>query len=253
MEATKIVAQSDNEVTPKKLYSFVFELVTERQVWEDTVYRQSNDMLYSILAKILGKYEEMTQKDAEKGQLVRDELDLYIKMNAIQFAKSTHTLIKLVRCVFGDLDKRRISTYTIVLRSAYAKEVKSADLATYIQKHGGIQEIKMAKGKSLTTKSKAEIMEKSLNSSMLGEVHNLEITKSLPENKPGQQVVFVATQQASGAFTLHFVTNSASAVNQALAACYAVKKAEILKKAKELDIASNDAVITDSINQAASK
>jgi hypothetical protein len=108
-------------------------------------------------------------------------------------------------------------------------------------------------GISLTTKSKAEIMEKSLNSSMLGEVHNLEISKSLPENKPGQQGVFVATQQASGAFTLHLVTNSASAVNQALAACYAVKKAEILKKAKELDIASNDAVITDSINQAASK
>ena len=253
MEALQEVVQSDNVVTHKKLYSFVFDLVSERQVWEDTVYRQSNDMLYGILAKILGKYGEMTQKDAEKGQLVRDELDLYIKMNGLKFGKSTHTLIKLVRCVFGDVDKRRISTYTIVLRSAYAKEIKSADLAAYIQEYGGIQEIKMAKGKSLTTKSKAEIMEKSLNSSMLGEIHNLEITKSLPENKPGQQVVFVATQQASGAFTLHLVTNSASAVNQALAACYAVKKAEILKKAKELDIASNDAVITDSINQAASK
>ena len=91
MEATKKVAQSDNLVTPKKLYSFVFDLVTERQVWEDTVYRQSNDMLYSILAKILSKYEEMTQKDAEKGQLVRDELDLYIKMNDLKFTKSTHT------------------------------------------------------------------------------------------------------------------------------------------------------------------
>ena len=61
MEAIQEVVQSDNVVTHKKLYSFVFDLVSERQVWEDTVYRQSNDMLYGILAKILGKYGEMTQ------------------------------------------------------------------------------------------------------------------------------------------------------------------------------------------------
>jgi hypothetical protein len=71
--------------------------------------------------------------------------------------KKSHTLHKIVKCVFG-ADRRRVSAYSIVLRTANVNKIKSADIADFIRNNGGVEEIRLAKnGNALSAKQKAEV------------------------------------------------------------------------------------------------
>ena len=245
------VVQNDNTATTTKSYSFVEQLVIERQVWQDTLMRSSNDNLYEILGKCYGKYEEMCGTDTAAAKVLRSELADYINLNAIRVTKASHTLAKIIRCVFGDTDRRRVSTYSIVLRTALSAKTKACDIPAFIKEHGGVQEIKLAKGNGLSTKAKAEIAQKSIDSMNLGEIHNEALATALDASKVGQQVVFVATQQASGKFIIHAATASATAFKIALACHYSANKVGIIAAAAEKKIASNDESLAAAINKAA--
>ena len=247
----QVVSDDKMAIQPKPLYSFIEDLIVQRQAWQDGPYLTSNNILYSIKAKILAVYEDMTGPDAEKAKKLKRELDDYIKLHNLTFTKTTHTLTKLVRIVFGDTDKRRISTYSIVLRSAFNNGIKSDKLVEHIISKGGLQEIKLdGKGKSLTTKDKALVVEKTLDREILGVIHNEALAKKLDSGNIGQKVVFVATMKPSGAFEINLATNSTTAVNFALAACY--NKKELAETAKQTEVASNDACLKQAIDKAAS-
>ena len=64
-------------------------------------------------------------------------------------------------------------------------------------------------------------------------MHSEAIFKELDAAAAGQRVVFVATQKANGNFTINLVTSSTTAVNHAIAACFASKQALLVKKAAE--------------------
>ena len=68
---------------------------------------------------------------------------------------SSHTLSKIVKCVFG-ADRRRVSAYSIVLRTALAKNIDAAGLPDFIRENGGVEEVRLAKSpNSMTAKQKA--------------------------------------------------------------------------------------------------
>ena len=58
------------------------QLVIERQVWENTVYRTSNDMLYGLLQKCYALYKRMEGMGAEAVTL-RENLTSYINLKGI--------------------------------------------------------------------------------------------------------------------------------------------------------------------------
>lgn len=227
--------------------SFIELLIVEQEVWADTAFKSSNDMLYALLAKCYAKYEDMCA-DNDTGKKLRTELNDYIKMHNIGVNKNSHTLIKIVKCVFGT-NKRRVSAYSIVLRTALVNKVKSTDLADFIRNNGGVEEVRLAKnGNALTAKQKAEVAKTAITHAALAEFKSEEIAKQLDAANIGEQIVFVATQQADGKFVVNAVSNNTTAVNAALAAYYSANKADINTKKTEQETASKDEQLTNIVN-----
>ena len=229
--------------------NFVTALCNARKQWQQNAYTKSNNELYTLLADCYANYLAMCVDNA-KAKDLREQLDAYIKTNKLVFRKGTHNLVKIVKCVFGDTDKRRISTYGIVLRTALAKGLKAKEVAAFIKDNGGVQEIKLARNGALTTKAKAEAVQTFLAKKVMAEVTSTKIAETLDASKVGQQVIFVATQKANGKFVINAVTNSIGAVNTALAACYSNNKAKLSNKKVEQKAAANDAAINNAVNKA---
>jgi hypothetical protein len=231
-------------------FNFVSSLAYARKEWQQNAYTKSNNELYKLLAECYANYLAMCADNAKAKEL-REQLDAYITTNKLVFRKGTHNLVKIVKCVFGDTDKRRISTYGIVLRTALAQGLKAKEVAAFIKDSGGVQEIKLARSNALTTKAKAEAVQTFLAKKVLAEVTSTKIAETLDASKVGQKVVFVATQKANGKFVINAVTESTGAVNTALAACYSNNKAKLSNKKAEQKAAANDAAINNAVNKAA--
>jgi len=227
--------------------SFIEQLIIQQQVWADGVFKTSNDLLYSLLAKCYEKYEQMCA-DNEVGKKLRTDLNDYIVLHNIGVNKKSHTLIKIVKCVFG-ANKRRVSAYSIVLRAALDKGVKSSELVEFINTNGGVEEIRLAKnGNALTVTQKAEKAKVAVKAEVLAEFESESIAKQLDAANIGEQIVFVASQLANGKFIVNAVSNSTTAVNAVLAAYYSANKTEISNKQAEELTASNDESLTDIVN-----
>ena len=61
--AASVQAQAKSPM--KTGYASIEQLVIEREVWEQTVYRTSNDMLYGLLQKCYGLYTRMEGMSAD--------------------------------------------------------------------------------------------------------------------------------------------------------------------------------------------
>jgi hypothetical protein len=189
--------------------------------------------------------------DNDRAKQLRKDLNDYIESNKLTFKKSTHTLVRIVRCVFGEADKRRISTYGIVLRSAFSQQIESTKLVDYIKQFGGVQEIKLAKTNTLSVKAKAQVAVSSLDTQVIAEIENKDVATKLDASKIGQRVIFIAKQLANGKFVINGAVNSEGAVNTAMAAYYSANKENITKVIAERKLASNDASLTQAISVAA--
>jgi hypothetical protein len=132
--------------------NFVTTLVAAREQWQQNAYTKSNEELYALLAKCYESFKQMCE-DTDEAEVMRKQFDAYVESKGIVFKKSTHKLVKIVKCIFGDTDKRRISTYGIVLRTALANDLAADKVADFIKQSGGVQEIKLARNNALTTNS----------------------------------------------------------------------------------------------------
>jgi len=106
-------------------YAFMDQLVLERQTWEGNALRTSNEQLYVLLQKCYQFYKLMGETTTQAAAL-RTGLNDYINLKGFTFAKTTHTLAKIVKCVFG-AERRRVSAYSIALRMALDKGVAVLD------------------------------------------------------------------------------------------------------------------------------
>lgn len=230
--------------------SFIEQLVIQQEVWADGAFKNSNDLLYELLAQCLASYEAMCAT-TEEGSKLRGQLNSYIDLKGIALNKKSHTLIKIVKCVFG-VNKRRVSAYSLVLRTALQKDIKSRDLANFIRENGGVEEIRLAKnGTVLTVTQKAMVATSAVKLTELAKFESEAIAKQLDAANIGQQIVFVATQLADGKFIVNAVTNSTTAVNATLAAYYTANKKQIVQKVEEDKVVTNDEYLSDAIANAA--
>jgi hypothetical protein len=186
----------------------------------------------------------------DNAKTLRTQLDDYMTLHNVAVNKKSHTLHKIVKCVFG-ADRRRVSAYSIVLRTANVNKIKSAAIMDFIKNNGGVEEIRLAKnGNTLSSKQKAEVAKTTVASALLAEISSEAIAKQVDAACIGQQVVFVATQQANGKFAINAVINSTTAVNAALSAYYSANKDGIKKQVAERSVAINDAQLNGAITNA---
>lgn len=226
------------------------QLVIERQVWETTVYRTSNDMLYGLLQKCYALYKGMEGMTAD-AVVLRDGLTTYVNLNGIKCVKSSHTIVKIVKCVFGD-DRRRASAYGIVLRAALAEKIAIADIPSYIRNKGGVEEIRLAKSpNAMTVNQKATAAKTAVNADSMGVFASTALGEKFDAGKTGSAVVLIGTWQPDGSVIMRTVVQSETAVNAALASYYSSNKDAVQKQAQQQETANDQQIKQDAVTAAA--
>lgn len=225
------------------------QLVIERQVWETTVYRTSNDMLYGLLQKCYALYKRMEGMGAEAVTL-RENLTSYINLKGIKCVKSSHTIVKIIKCVFGD-DRRRASAYGIVLRAALAEKVLVEDIPTYIRTKGGVEEIRLAKSpNAMTAKEKASVAATAVKADSMGVFASTALGEKFDAGKTDATVVLIGTWQADGSVIVRSVVQSDTAVNAALATYYSSNKDAVKQQAEQQQAANDEQIKQDAVSAA---
>lgn len=244
-EVAQSVVQHDTTVQAaaqvKAAFASIEQLVIEREVWESTVYRTSNDMLYGLLQKCYALYKRMEGMSAEAVTL-RENLTSYINIKGIKCVKSSHTIVKIVKCVFGD-DRRRASAYGIVLRAALSKQIAVEAVPDFIRSQGGVEEIRLAKSpNAMSPKQKAAVAADAVKADNMGVFASKGLGEVFDAGKTDAAVVLIGTWQADGSVIVRSVVQSDTAVNAALASYYSSNKDAVQKQAQQQE-AANDALI----------
>jgi len=211
----------------------------QRIKWEDGVYRKSNAALYEVLAECLQFAGDLTTEAAKERTKA---LEAFYTARNYKLRKDTPLVSRVLRAVFGDADRRRISTYSIVLREAKNSNVAYKALANWIEVNGGIQEIKLERSPTfVSAKQKSVIAQQSFDSlTTLAEVKTEALSLLAYAYFVGEDCVLLAQQQADGSFAIRAVLRSGVAVNAAFTALYAQKKTSTEEDSKERT-AANDA------------
>lgn len=248
--AASVQAQAKSPM--KTGYASIEQLVIEREVWEQTVYRTSNDMLYGLLQKCYGLYKSMEGMSAD-AIVLRSGLTDYINLKNIKCTSTSHTVVKIVKCVFGD-DRRRASAYGIVLRAALAEKKTVADIPTFIRDNGGVEEIRLAKApNALTSKQKASVSVSALQNGSMGVFSSAELSQKLDAGNIGKPVVLIGFWQADGSVRVQAMVQSDTAVIAALSSFYGTAKASLTLVAQQQQAANDSQVAKDAVGAAAAE
>lgn len=224
-------------------------LVAERQAWQDNAYRASNDQLYALLQKCYATYKAMSM-DSEEAKALRSALTDYINLNGLKFNAGTHTIVKIVKCVFG-ADRRRVSAYGIVLRRALSDGVSVMDIPAYIRDKGGVEEIRLARApNAMTAKQKAAVAAEAVHAESMGVFASAALSAKLDAGNIGKAVVLVGTWQPDGSVVIRTVVQNDTAVNTALASYYSANKDAVRQQAQQQQAANDEQLRQEAINAA---
>lgn len=234
---------------PKSAATVISELIAEKEVWFTNAYKTSNDQLYALLAKCYGLYLQL-QESTEAAAKLRKDLAAFVKENYPTIPNSSHTLAKIVKCVFG-ADRRRVSAYSIVLRTALTQHKKVEEIAEFIREKGGVEEIRLAKSpNAMTVQEKATAGASTLANQNIVNVTAPAFKEALDAGNIGKPVVLLGTWNADGSITVHSFSNSEGAVNAALVAQFSQFKAAEKAKKVEVSAANDSQVAKDAVSQA---
>ncbi|CAA7614307.1 conserved hypothetical protein [Magnetospirillum sp. SS-4] len=113
-------------------------LIKQRVSWEATELAASNAKLYTILSACFDVYKQMVAN-----VFLVDQVDKLLEANSIKFISTLHPANKLMKLIFGDNDRRRVSSYATVMRAAHEDKGKAtADFTAWVKNKGGIEAIR---------------------------------------------------------------------------------------------------------------
>jgi hypothetical protein len=240
-----VVAQNDNATAVLDLHS----IISERKAWEAGAYRTSNMQLYAVLSKCQSFYNDLFK--VSKRDEPRKSFDDFAAANGIKFKDGTPLINKVVKCVFYDesldrnaqRDRRRISAYSLVLRRALSDNIIAADLPSWIEQCGGIEQIRLGKTTALTPKVKAQTAREAVetSSSYIAVVQSDKLSEQFDAEDFNCACVALIVPRKDGKVEIHHVVKADGAVNASLAAVFGtavdqVKQAEV-RQHKELQAA----------------
>ena len=203
------------------------DLVVQREVFETTTLARTNQALYHLFTECLSLYLDLTEGEDLKAKKMG--LQDFINLKGYVFRASAPLSQKVIRCVFGEKDRRRISTYHTVLRVAIAEKWALTEVATKITERGGVQEISVRKANSMSQKDKALTAQTALLNQSVATIDSQALKSNRNSEFNEQQAVAILTQNQDGTFTVHCVVHSTTAVNAALSAYFNSNKTDFQK------------------------
>ncbi len=244
--AVEVVAQSQSPIktqtkkAPAKAVTHASSIVLgelgqmeqTRISWESQELAASNKRLYAILKRTYSFYKTLKEdEDKNVREARRKELDQFIESRNYVFGTTTHDMTRVVKCVFG-VDRRRVSAYSIALREALRQNIAVDDLIAFIEKEGGVEQIRMGGTKPLSIADRANNVKDAVWNTDIGDIKfDLKLIDADTEWND-QQVVILATYLPTGVFKASAVVKNDSAVTAALSAYYSAQKTKEREKAK---------------------
>ena len=230
------VGNSNVVVNATKLLA---SMEAKRITWEQGAYRTSNLELYKVLADCLLFAGELTVAESKQRSTA---LEAFFTERGYKYKKDSHIIARVVRAVFGNIDRRRISTYVLVLRQAQKSKVEATQLAQWIEDGGGIQEIKLARSATfISPTGKASIAKADFeNLPVLAIAKSEQLSQLADAGYVGEDCVLIAEQLADGGFAIRALVRKDGAVNAAFTALYGDIKSQEIAAKKEVN-AANDA------------
>ena len=211
--------------TPAATRARVLELVAARKAWEIGTYVASNNELYAILGKCYAFYFDLRGND-KAAKAARAELDDVMCKTGYSFKQETHMLTKLVKFVFGAVDRRRVSTYGLVLRAALADEIKADGIPAFIISGGGVEQIRRRKsGTAISPKDKAALGKQTVEQNNLAVIDGTSLAAMAGDACEGDDMVAIVTLQADGSFVVREIITNKAVVNAAMVCAYSKSKA----------------------------
>jgi len=208
-------------------------LVTEREVWENGVFRTANEALYVLLSKCYEIDFSMSGKDAAS-KARRKGLEEVALQLGYRFQDGTALMNKVVRCVFGDVHRNRVSAYAAALREAKHQKIEVANIAQFIEMNGGIGGITRPRTETTITEAeKAEQALEIISDDVLAIADGKELGQSFEGEDLDRPCVLIATPQDDGSFAINAVVKSKAALTAALVSVYSTHHAEMKKVAAE--------------------
>jgi len=162
-------------------------LAIQREVWETTQLADSNGSLYQLIGDCKVLYSDLTS--GENARVMKQGFNDYIRLKGYVFKSSSPLTLKVIQCVFGAKDRRRLSTYHTVLRVAIAENWKVEEVSQRITERGGIQEISLQRKEGLKPKEKAEIARDVLMSQCIATLSSEALTASFNKESIDEHAV----------------------------------------------------------------
>ncbi len=206
-------------------YQTIKELIADQKDWFNGVHQTANEQLYLILQRCYDLYKSMAS-DAAAANKIDQALEQHFMLRNIE-CKADTKLSKIIYCVFGISDRRRVSSYALALRVADDEGITVEGLPAFLRNSGGVEEVRRSKSAEANTAvDKASIASDKLTESLLV-IDDRNLSALLKDKtKHGQKVVLVASQGANGALIINAVEDGDSVVKATLTALYQKNKKE---------------------------
>jgi len=209
----------------------ISELRLRRETWETTDYSRSNQTLYTLIADCLQLYLDLVTGDEIRAK--KQGLNDFMNLSGIDVKPDAPLTLKIIRCIFGSGDRRRISSYHTALRVAVAAKWKPEEVATRITALGGIQELSLQRKGALTAKARAESARAWALSQSIGSLSSETLKMKFDVSRVGELAAAVMSLNPDGTYDVHFTVHSSSAVTAALAAYFSSNKQAISRLQEE--------------------
>lgn len=208
--------------------------------WEQGSFRKSNEELYAVLQQCKAFCGDLLPSDAKQRSAA---LEKFYKERGWRYNKEIPIETRVLRAVFGMENRRRVSSYSLVLREAKKQRVGISSLATWIEDQGGIQEIRLSQSKTfISPAEKAQIMKDRFTSrnSFIGYAKSELLSHCADAEYMDDDCVLLSRQLPDGSFGIYTILRSSGVMNASYVAAYA-KAEEIEAQAKKEIKAANDA------------
>lgn len=221
-------------------------LEAERENWESTELAASHKRLYSLLTSCYQFYLDMkTSPSREEREDLKKGLETFILTRGYQTRlDATHDMNKVVKSVFGNIDRRRVSAYGLALRAALAAgpaddkgkptPITATELADWLSEKGGVEEVRLgSRNQGMTATQRAAVAKSALQSSALTTMKLDPRSFAFDTNDSDQMMVLVVTYRPTGELEVNAVVKSDAAVRAALASYYSANKDAVTQAANK--------------------
>jgi hypothetical protein len=203
------------------------DLSAEAKSFETVEYEHANQALYGLVKKSYVLYKDLINPNDPELRFKKQALADYLSLNNLGAFADKPLPLRIIAAVFGNLNRRRLSSYNVALRSLIAENIAVDDVIKTIEGKGGIQEmsVKRAAG-TLAAVNKVTAVKETVKATTLGSVDTADTKKFVDQEKVGEQYTAVLTQEADGSFSINTIVDNPTALKAVMVAHYNIEKAK---------------------------